>query len=147
MSSNGKSALSGDSSSEKPKGVQAESYSGPINPSTHPVSLPATQSASPTRSKPRTPVKRYSDVDYVFAVRCLINGKLKNGGVRILRRSWSYTMCRNLISRVSRFQPLLLDPKMRTQTQSRYHLGPKPRHHRLICLQEVKMEIIQWRSR
>ncbi|WZZ59078.1 hypothetical protein YC2023_059185 [Brassica napus] len=32
MSSNGKSALSGDSSSEKPKGVQAESYSGPINP-------------------------------------------------------------------------------------------------------------------
>nr|VDC61919.1 unnamed protein product [Brassica rapa] len=52
MSSNGKSALSGDSSSEKPKGVQAESYSGPINPSTHPVSLPATQSASPTRSKP-----------------------------------------------------------------------------------------------
>ncbi|CAF1928406.1 unnamed protein product [Brassica napus] len=32
MSSNGKYALSGDSSSEKPKGVQAESYSGPINP-------------------------------------------------------------------------------------------------------------------
>nr|VDD01177.1 unnamed protein product [Brassica rapa] len=32
MSSNGKSALSGDSSSEKPKGVQAEYYSGPINP-------------------------------------------------------------------------------------------------------------------
>ncbi|KAL0763556.1 hypothetical protein Bca101_079707 [Brassica carinata] len=32
MRFNGKSALSGDSSSEKPKGVQAESYSGPINP-------------------------------------------------------------------------------------------------------------------
>ncbi|CAN6879247.1 unnamed protein product [Brassica oleracea] len=52
MSSNGKSSLSGDSSSEKPKGVQAESYSGRSTPSTHPVSLPATQSASPTRSKP-----------------------------------------------------------------------------------------------
>ncbi|KAL0799588.1 hypothetical protein Bca101_054763 [Brassica carinata] len=32
MSSNGKSTLSGDSNSEKPKGVEADSFSGPIKP-------------------------------------------------------------------------------------------------------------------
>ncbi|CDY69837.1 BnaAnng31690D, partial [Brassica napus] len=112
MSSNGKYALSGDSSSEKPKGVQAESYSGPINPIDTPC-ISSSHSIGEPYSKQAKVVVSVSS-----AVRCLINGKLKNGGVRILRRSWSYTMCSNLISRVSLFQPLLLDPKMRAAART-----------------------------
>ncbi|KAL0749089.1 hypothetical protein Bca101_031091 [Brassica carinata] len=47
MSSNGKSALSGDSSSEKPKGVQAESYSidTPCVSSSHSIGDPYSKQA------------------------------------------------------------------------------------------------------
>ncbi|CAN6859761.1 unnamed protein product [Brassica oleracea] len=104
MSSNGKSALSGDSSSEKPKGVQAESYSGPINPidtpcvsSSHSIGDPYSKQAKvvvsvssgltklcvPDSKKPLfssfVDFFLLTDVYLLVAARCLINGKLKNG--------------------------------------------------------------------